>query len=77
MATDVDGDVEMKDATSTETGGEIDENLYSRQIFVMGKEAMIKMQSANVLVAGLNGVGVEIGLSIHLLFSWLASHWKS
>ena len=29
---------------------EIDEGLYSRQLYVLGKEAMLKMQNANVLI---------------------------
>lgn len=45
---------------------EIDEGLYSRQLYVLGKEAMLKMQNANVLVIGLNGLGVEIAKNIAL-----------
>lgn len=44
----------------------IDEGLYSRQLYVMGKEAMIKMQNANVLVIGLKGLGIEIAKNIAL-----------
>jgi len=40
----------------------IDEQLYSRQLYVLGHEAMKKMQQSNVLIVGLNGVGVEIGM---------------
>lgn len=45
---------------------EIDESLYSRQLYVLGKEAMLKMQHANVLVIGLKGLGVEIAKNIAL-----------
>lgn len=45
---------------------EIDESLYSRQLYVLGKEAMLKMQNANVLVIGLKGLGVEIAKNIAL-----------
>ena len=45
---------------------EIDEGLYSRQLYVLGKEAMLKMQNANVLIIGLNGLGVEIAKNIAL-----------
>lgn len=38
----------------------IDENLYSRQLFVLGHEAMKKMAQSNVLVIGANSLGVEI-----------------
>ena len=45
---------------------EIDEGLYSRQLYVLGKEAMLKMQNANVLIIGLNGLGIEIAKNIAL-----------
>ncbi|PRP75202.1 ubiquitin-like modifier-activating enzyme 1-like, partial [Planoprotostelium fungivorum] len=38
----------------------IDEGLYSRQLYVMGHEAMQKMGASNVLIVGLRGLGVEI-----------------
>jgi ubiquitin-activating enzyme E1 len=41
---------------------EIDESLYSRQLYVLGHEAMKRMGSSNVLVAGMRGLGVEIGM---------------
>ena len=41
---------------------EIDESLYSRQLYVLGHEAMKRMGSSHVLIAGLRGLGVEIGL---------------
>lgn len=44
----------------------IDESLYSRQLYVLGKEAMIKMQNATVLVIGLKGLGVEIAKNVAL-----------
>lgn len=44
----------------------IDEGLYSRQLYVLGKEAMLKMQNANVLIIGLKGVGIEIAKNIAL-----------
>lgn len=46
--------------------GTIDEGLYSRQLYVLGKEAMIKMQNANVLIIGLKGLGVEIAKNVAL-----------
>lgn len=45
---------------------EIDEGLYSRQLYVLGKEAMLKMQNANVLIIGLKGLGIEIAKNIAL-----------
>jgi ubiquitin-activating enzyme E1 len=44
----------------------VDEDLYSRQLYVMGHEAQRKMGSANVLICGLNGVGVEIAKNVIL-----------
>ncbi|KAF2277312.1 ubiquitin-activating enzyme E1 [Westerdykella ornata] len=46
--------------------GEIDESLYSRQLYVLGHEAMKRMGNSNVLVAGLRGLGVEIAKNIAL-----------
>ena len=39
----------------------IDEGLYSRQLYVLGHEAMRQMSQSNVLLVGLKGLGVEIG----------------
>ena len=41
---------------------EIDEGLYSRQLYVLGHEAMRKMNASNVLISGVKGLGIEIGL---------------
>lgn len=41
--------------------GDIDESLYSRQLYVLGHEAMKRMGSSHVLIAGLKGLGAEIG----------------
>lgn len=40
---------------------EIDEGLYSRQLYVMGRDAQKRMSSAKVLICGMNGLGAEIG----------------
>ncbi|KAJ8259163.1 hypothetical protein COCON_G00181750 [Conger conger] len=45
---------------------EIDEGLYSRQLYVLGHEAMKRMQCSNVLVSGLRGLGVEIAKNVIL-----------
>lgn len=45
---------------------EIDEGLYSRQLYVMGREAQKRMSGANVLLVGLNGLGVEIAKNVIL-----------
>ena len=47
----------------------IDESLYSRQLYVLGEEAMKKMSKSSVLIAGLGPTGVEVSsyheLGIH------------
>lgn len=48
------------------SNGEIDESLYSRQLYVLGHEAMKRMGSSNVLIVGLRGLGVEIAKNIAL-----------
>jgi ubiquitin-activating enzyme E1 len=55
---------------------EIDESLYSRQLYVMGHEAMRRMARSDVLIVGLNGLGVEAAKNVILagiLTSWAAS----
>ena len=44
--------------------GDIDESLYSRQLYVLGHEAMKRMGSSHVLIVGLRGLGVEIGMKL-------------
>ncbi|KAK4458491.1 hypothetical protein QBC42DRAFT_300244 [Cladorrhinum samala] len=45
---------------------EIDESLYSRQLYVLGHEAMKRMGASNVLIVGQKGIGVEIAKNIAL-----------
>ena len=49
--------------TDTSATGGIDEGLYSRQLYVLGHEAMKRMAVSNVLLIGCNGNGVETGPS--------------
>ncbi|KAI8450963.1 hypothetical protein BY996DRAFT_4586669 [Phakopsora pachyrhizi] len=44
----------------------IDESLYSRQLYVLGHEAMQKMANSNVLIVGMKGLGVEIAKNVCL-----------
>uniref|UniRef100_A0A8C1J8M2 E1 ubiquitin-activating enzyme n=1 Tax=Cyprinus carpio TaxID=7962 RepID=A0A8C1J8M2_CYPCA len=44
----------------------IDEGLYSRQLYVLGHEAMKRMQISNILISGLRGLGVEIAKNVIL-----------
>ncbi|XP_047102553.1 ubiquitin-like modifier-activating enzyme 1 [Schistocerca piceifrons] len=45
---------------------EIDEGLYSRQLYVLGHEAMRRMATSDVLISGLGGLGVEIAKNVIL-----------
>ncbi|XP_034028416.1 ubiquitin-like modifier-activating enzyme 1 [Thalassophryne amazonica] len=45
---------------------DIDEGLYSRQLYVLGHEAMKRMQNSNVLISGMRGLGVEIAKNVIL-----------
>lgn len=44
----------------------IDESLYSRQLYVLGHDAMRRMQNADILISGVGGLGVEIAKNIIL-----------
>lgn len=44
----------------------IDEGFYSRQLYVLGHEAMHRMSTASVLIAGMRGLGVEIAKNVIL-----------
>lgn len=44
----------------------IDESLYSRQLYVLGKDAMTKIANSNILISGIDGLGVEISKCIIL-----------
>lgn len=50
-----------EDGTTT-----IDESLYSRQLYVLGHEAMKRMSASNVLIVGLKGLGIEIAKNVAL-----------
>ena len=45
---------------------QIDESLYSRQLYVLGHEAMRQMSMSNVLIVGMKGLGVEIAKNVIL-----------
>ncbi|EDQ87461.1 uncharacterized protein MONBRDRAFT_33365 [Monosiga brevicollis MX1] len=45
---------------------DIDEGLYSRQLYVLGHEAMMKMKNSDVLISGVGGVGIEIAKNVCL-----------
>lgn len=49
-------------------GGErdIDEGLYSRQLYVLGHEAMRRMGRSDVLISGVRGLGLEVAKNVIL-----------
>uniref|UniRef100_UPI00358F0808 ubiquitin-like modifier-activating enzyme 1 isoform X2 n=1 Tax=Myxine glutinosa TaxID=7769 RepID=UPI00358F0808 len=58
-----------RDAEMAKNGGnetDIDEDLYSRQLYVLGHAAMKRMQSSAVLVSGMRGLGLEIAKNVVL-----------
>lgn len=50
----------------TRVENEIDESLYSRQLYVLGHDAMRRMASSDVLISGLGGLGVEVAKNVIL-----------
>lgn len=48
------------------SGEPIDESLYSRQMYVLGHEAMNSMRKKDILISGLGGVGIELAKCIIL-----------
>jgi len=51
---------------SSPSAPQVDEGLYSRQLYVFGHEAQQKMQQSNVLLIGLGGLGVEFAKNVIL-----------
>ncbi|KAL9642679.1 hypothetical protein ABK040_009758 [Willaertia magna] len=45
---------------------QIDESLYSRQLLVIDKDSMKRLQQSNVLIVGLGGLGVETAKNVIL-----------
>ncbi|BGP12152.1 hypothetical protein JCM10213_004717 [Rhodosporidiobolus nylandii] len=45
---------------------ELDTALYSRQLYVLGHEAMKRMAASDVLIVGMSGLGVEIAKNVCL-----------
>ncbi|GBP59539.1 Ubiquitin-activating enzyme E1 1 [Eumeta japonica] len=50
----------------TRVEDDIDEGLYSRQLYVLGHDAMRRMANSDVLISGLGGLGVEIAKNVIL-----------
>ncbi|XP_018573299.1 ubiquitin-like modifier-activating enzyme 1 isoform X1 [Anoplophora glabripennis] len=54
------------EASGSSQAGDIDEGLYSRQLYVLGHDAMRRMATSDVLISGLGGLGVEIAKNVIL-----------
>ncbi|KAM7537021.1 hypothetical protein Aperf_G00000059949 [Anoplocephala perfoliata] len=50
--------------TNGESG--VDENLYSRQIYVVGTDGMRKMAHTKILISGMGGLGLEVAKNLVL-----------
>ncbi|KAJ8731090.1 hypothetical protein PYW07_004254 [Mythimna separata] len=50
----------------TRVEDEIDEALYSRQLYVLGHDAMRRMANSDVLISGLGGLGLEVAKNVIL-----------
>ncbi|XP_008061368.1 ubiquitin-like modifier-activating enzyme 7 [Carlito syrichta] len=50
-----------------ETSKLLDEELYSRQLYVLGSTAMQRIQGAKVLLSGLQGLGAEVAKNLVLM----------
>lgn len=55
-----------KNGSTSRAPGDIDEGLYSRQLYVLGHDAMRRMATSDVLISGLAGLGVEIAKNVIL-----------
>nr|XP_027201221.1 ubiquitin-like modifier-activating enzyme 1 [Dermatophagoides pteronyssinus]XP_027201222.1 ubiquitin-like modifier-activating enzyme 1 [Dermatophagoides pteronyssinus] len=55
-----------RQANNNQDEHQIDESLYSRQLYVLGHDAMKRMAKSSVLIAGIGGLGVEIAKNIIL-----------
>lgn len=53
-------------ANNSNNGGDIDESLYSRQLYVLGHDAMRRMANSDILLSGLGGLGLEIAKNVIL-----------
>ncbi|XP_037956761.1 ubiquitin-like modifier-activating enzyme 1 isoform X2 [Teleopsis dalmanni] len=53
-------------AAGNNAGNDIDESLYSRQLYVLGHDAMRRMANSDILLSGLGGLGLEIAKNVIL-----------
>lgn len=55
-----------KEDHSSQSSKSLDESFYSRQLYVLGYDAMRRMASSSILISGLGGLGVEIAKNVIL-----------
>lgn len=55
-----------KNGSTSRASSDIDEGLYSRQLYVLGHDAMRRMATSDVLISGLGGLGVEVAKNVIL-----------
>ncbi|XP_049268863.1 ubiquitin-like modifier-activating enzyme 1 [Rhipicephalus sanguineus] len=60
------GDASQEADKVAEKLPDIDENFYSRQLYVIGRDAMVRMAQSDVLISGMGGLGVEIAKNVIL-----------
>ncbi len=53
--------VETNGVGKSSAGGDIDEDLHSRQLAVYGRDSMRRLAASQVLILGATGLGVEVG----------------
>ena len=46
---------------------EVNEALYSRQLYVLGHEAQRRLATSSALIVGLNGLGAEVAKNVVLV----------
>ncbi|KAJ9469126.1 Ubiquitin-activating enzyme E1 2 [Diplonema papillatum] len=56
----------MSKSKDTPEAKALDEDLHSRQMAVYGRESMMKLSQARILVSGLNGLGAEVAKNVIL-----------
>lgn len=54
-------------ASASASASGVDEDLYSRQLYVLGHAGQARMSTSDVLIIGLTGTGVEIAKNIALM----------
>ncbi|XP_017147936.2 ubiquitin-like modifier-activating enzyme 1 [Drosophila miranda] len=60
------GSMAASNSNAAAAGGDIDESLYSRQLYVLGHDAMRRMANSDILLSGLGGLGLETAKNVIL-----------